>query len=214
MRRSALTLVIAVLASLAVSGVGFAVSTTTLHQPVAVAAGTLNVAYRGVSPTLTPSPSAPYVTCSAQLVNPSSSGGFYFSTKLTFSMSNLSPSDSCGYNGFGSGLGFGYSGDTRVLAIVDLGSVQGTLSTSLTSCYVNGAPTAVQEFDGLPIQCGDFVFLDAVMLNSPVQVGPSTPFGYGAIVASVGALGGSVSSAFPGESVHFDATTQATPFLG
>ena len=218
MRRNGFTVAIAVLACLAVSGVGYAVGNVSLGQQVAVSAGVTNVAYRAPHSTIPTGTSQGYVNCELAMASPWHANGWYWSTELVFAASNLSTADYCGYNGFsGSGFaGFTPTPDARVLAIVNLGSIPATLTSAVVDCSVNGVSEPVQQFAGVSDQCGDFVFLDSIMLAN--NGGPTSPLGAGAVLgygALVGAMGvfGTVSPGFPGESVQFDVQVTATPVL-
>lgn len=216
MRRNGFTVAIAVLACLAVSGVGYAVGNITLGQEVAVQAGVSNVVYRAPGAHIPTGGSQAYVYCDLEMASPWHSNGWYWSTELAFVASNLSTSDYCGYNGFTGGVGFTPNPDTRVLAIVNLGSIPATLTSAVVDCYVNGVGQPVQSFGGVPDQCGDFIFLDSIMLanggapTAPLAAGAA--LGYGGLVGATG-ITGSVSPGFPGESVLFDVQITATPVL-
>ena len=216
MRRNGFTVAIAVLACLAVSGVGFAVGNLSLGQEVAVQAGVSNVAYRAPGTDIPTGAAQAYISCNLHMVSPWHSNGWYWSTELAFTARNFSTTDYCGYNGFTGFTGFTPTPDERVLAIVNLGSIPATLTSAVVDCYVNGVSEAVQSFGGIPDQCGDFIFLDSIMLQNngapTAPLGAGAVLGYGALVGAAGIIG-PVSSGFPGESVLFDVQITAAPVL-
>ena len=195
---------------------GYAVGNVSLGQQVAVSAGVTNVAYRAPGTDIPTGAAQAYISCNLHMVSPWHSNGWYWSTELAFTARNFSTTDYCGYNGFTGFTGFTPTPDERVLAIVNLGSIPATLTSAVVDCSVNGVSEPVQQFAGVSDQCGDFVFLDSIMLAN--NGGPTSPLGAGAVLgygALVGAMGvfGTVSPGFPGESVQFDVQVTATPVL-
>lgn len=150
--------VIALVAGIAVlmaTGVGFAAFTSSVYVNATASAGSVNLEFVSATTSSSPPVSAgSAATCSESMVSPSPYGDEYESSSLNFAVSNMAPGNTCGYQYI-------------VAYIMNFGTLPATISETPSNCLVNGVPSTIGSVpnDGTGEQaytCGAFYITDTI----------------------------------------------------